>query len=116
MNGGVSLVIPVEGLFDVYHYYDDIDTDPDYAKKVLGHRAEGTLISLNIVVAGETGGKVAFLHDPTGPVNSRAREALAHLTGVHMIFTGPVLFTGISEEKINEVVSTRLGFHGGNHD
>lgn len=108
MTGSVSLVVPVEGLMEVYHYYHEIDTDPDYAKKVLQQRGKGALISLNIVVEGATGGKVAFLYDPTEPVNPRAREALAHLTGVYMVFTGPVLFTGVPEEKISEVVVTRL--------
>lgn len=106
MTGGVSLLIPVSGLPIVRHHDEEIPREN--IKKALEILGRGSLITLGIVVEGQTGGTVSFLHEPSEPVNTRAREALADLTGVHMLFTGPVMFTGVPEEKIAEVVSTRL--------
>lgn len=100
---GVSLVVPVAGLLDVYHH--DHDIDRDHITRILRRRGRGSMMSLGIVVEGKVGGTVNFLHEPTEPVNTRAREALAHLTGIHILLTGPVMFTGVPEEKIGEVVA-----------
>lgn len=107
MTGDVTLLIPVSGLPCVYHH--DKEMPRPQIKAALENEGRGQLMSLGIVVEGQTGGTVNFLHEPTEPVNVRAREAMALFTGIHILFTGPVLFTGVPEVKINEFLATRIG-------
>ena len=96
---GHALLVSPEGLLEVLHSELDIDV-----RSYLEARGEGTYVALNIEVDGEPGGQVHFLADPTGEMNPRARDVLASLTGVHVILTGSVAFTGLSPERTVELV------------
>lgn len=43
--------------------------------------------------------------DPTQPVNTTAREMVSSLTGLHMIFFGPVLIAGIDDDLVREMLA-----------
>lgn len=43
--------------------------------------------------------------DPTQPVNSTAREMVSSLTGLHMIFFGPVLVAGLDDDLVREMLA-----------
>lgn len=107
MSGNV-LIIPPEGLMEVFHTDGQVDT-----KRALELRGKGVHVRIPFVINGEPRGTVEFLSCDTEPVNPRGREAMALLTEVHMIFTGPVLFEGIGTDKIMELVSMLSTREGG---
>jgi hypothetical protein len=102
------LLIPPAGLLHVFNTEGGMDV----RATLQAHDGTGDFVSLAIEVDGEPGGVVEWFVNQTGPINERAREALAMLTGSHMIFTGPVMFYDVAQEKVGEVVA-RLSVKGG---
>jgi len=94
-----ALLVAPDGLLEILHSDLPIDT-----RTYLEACEEGTYVGLAITVADGDTGKVEFLAQETGPLNPRAREVLASLTGVHVILTGTVAFTGLSSEHLFQVV------------
>lgn len=93
------LLINPQGLLEVLH--SDLPIEP---VNYLADTEEGVYIALNISVDGHEGGQVHFVSDPHGSLNPRARDALASLTGVHVVLTGTVAFTGLEPAKVAELV------------
>ena len=95
------LLIPPSGLLEVFNTENGL-----HVRDVLATRGgSGEFLSLVFEIDGEPGGIVEWFVNQIGPLNTRAREALAMLTGTHMIFTGPVMFYDVAPEKIGEVVA-----------
>lgn len=95
-------MIPASGLLQVFQG-DEGMVDPDVILN--SNEAAGTMLSLTISIFGQEHGTVHWCMNRVGPINERAREAMAMVSGVHMIFTGPVLFEGFPAEKVFEIVS-----------
>jgi hypothetical protein len=95
------LLISPAGLLEVLHSNDDLPIDP---REWLEAHEDGAYVALNITVGGREGGQVHFVSDPTGVLNPRARDALARLTGVHVVLTGTVAFTGLEPARVAELV------------
>lgn len=93
------LLVPPEGLLQVLH--SDLPID---ARTYLEAEGQGAYVGLHIDADGQPGGVVHFLTSPTGPLNDRARQVLASLTGVHVILTGTVAFTGLEPARVAEMV------------
>jgi hypothetical protein len=91
----VLLIAPV-GLMEVIHTQKTIDVEATL-------RARG---AVGDTIAHITFGNVTvmFCPDPEAPLNTRAREALASTTGVHVVVTGPALFFGLDEEQVFSVI------------
>lgn len=100
MNDNHVLVIPSAGLMEVFHTEKDIDP----RGTLLARGARGQHVTFDLLVDGTSVGRVDWLTE--GPVNPRARQAVVHLTGAHMVFFGPVIFTGVAPETVYEIVST----------
>lgn len=93
------LVVNPIGLLQLL--YSDLPINaPDY----LADTGDGPYVGLAITVDGDEGGMVHFLADDTAPLNPRARDVLARLTGVHVVLTGTVTFTGVPPERLVEFV------------
>lgn len=93
------LVVPPEGILEVLQ-----SDKPINARAWLEDHGEGIYTSLDINIAGAQHGTVDFLVQEDGPMNSRAREVLASLTGVHVVLTGNVAFTGLHPDTVMELV------------
>ena len=75
----------------------DTRLDPEAAIRT--RERQGEFIAL------AAGGIVAYwMSSNFGQLNPRAREVFAHATHAHLIFTGPVLFEGIEEGLMGEIV------------
>jgi len=92
-----ALVIPPEGIMQILHHQS---TDPEQVLRAL-FPTEAPYVSV-----GFHDGKAGFFPLLDAPTNPRAREALRILTDAHMVFTGPVIFTGVPSEQLGEVVAT----------
>ena len=95
------LLIPPVGLLQVFATERTLETE-----EYLHARDNiGDFLSLTVTRDGEPVGEVEWLVNQIGPMNERAREALAMLTGTHMIFTGDVIFANMDPEKVYEIVA-----------
>jgi hypothetical protein len=95
------LIVPPVGLLEVVHTDHGIDQEG-----TLRVRAEGAFATLRYDEH-----YAYWLVDNAGTLNPRARWVWAELTGVHMSFTGPVIFQGIEERRVGDLVghlSTRV--------
>lgn len=92
------LLIPIAGLIEVFHTEKQVDAEGTLRLR----GAEGEFVSLSIE---NSPGTVHWFVNPVGQVNPRAREAFTMIMGVHLIFTGPVLFTDVDAEKVYEIVA-----------
>lgn len=97
----VRILIPNDGPIHVFE--DDRSEDP--ATALMAFEGKGPLAQICLEVDNKRVGTAFFLHDTTGPVNPRARRALAALTQVHMVLVGPVLFTGVARDAARDVVA-----------
>jgi hypothetical protein len=93
------LLVPSDGLLEVF-----VGEQVNIESTLIVHGGEGRLVSFAFENDGEHVCRVTWFHDPTGRVNPRARQTLTHLTDMHMIFTGPVMFHDVEEERIGVVV------------
>jgi hypothetical protein len=102
MKTETVLVIPPEGLLNLYH--SDAEFDPNYYRHVIeAITAEGEFALLDAVIDKKEYKVGLFINNPMGAVNQRAREACAAFFGWHMVFVGPMFIAGLSMEE-----STRL--------
>lgn len=95
------LIVPADGILDVIHV-----TDPDFDLETYFrslYPTEGRFVTIKFPLPDGTEGTLGFF--PAVP-NERAREALRILTEAHMVFTGPVIFTGVPSPLLGEVVAT----------
>lgn len=95
------LLIPPKGLMEVMH----ADRAVDIEQVLASREGKGPLITLNLLRQNVENGTVYWCNDPTQPMNPRAREAMVMVTDAHMVFPGPVIFTGLPPEKVFEIVS-----------
>lgn len=95
-----ALVVPPAGIMQVLHH-----TNPDPEAVLRGlFPTEAAYVGIRFHTEGVEGRAGFFPSLPT--VNPRAREALRILTDTHLVFTGPVIFTGVPSEQLGEVVAT----------
>lgn len=92
---GRILIVPPDGLLEVVHTDHGIDEEG-----TLRARCDGRLVHLHFA-----GANVYWLHDEVGQVNPRARTVLERIAGANVIFTGSVIFEGISERELGEIVA-----------
>src|SRR5262245_42700933 len=84
---GETLYIPVDGPVHVYaHEVDPVSLLTGDGRYILLHLGND--------------GHVHFKHRDDTTVNQRARAVLYDLTGVSMILTGPVVFTGLPGDRV----------------
>ena len=94
---GHVLIVPPRGLLEVIHAEHPINPH----ETLLLRSPEGG----RIVHLAFQGAHVYWLHDETGLLNPRARSVFEDLSGAHVVFTGHVLFTGIAEHTLGEIVA-----------
>lgn len=102
------LIVPPEGLLEVIHADRPLDPEATIRTRC----KQGHFIRLT--AAGIT---ASWMNSDSGQLNPRAQEAFAKASRAHLIFTGPVLFEGIEEALMGEIVgllSLRDTAEGGN--
>lgn len=102
------VLVPTDGLIHLFHAEKPLNIEATLE----ANGAEGTYTVLAVESDGQWIGNVHWYVSSTTPVNSRARRALAYLGDIHLIFTGPVLFSELTERKAGEIV-TELSLRGG---
>jgi hypothetical protein len=95
MTGQHALIVPPLGLLELVHADQAINEE-----ETLRLRGEGQMVHLQF---GDT--HVYWLHDNTGRHNPRARDVLTELSGAQVVFTGHVIFEGIDEQQLGEIVA-----------
>jgi len=95
------LIIPPVGLMEVVHTDEEIEP----ATALTARGSTGDLVDLTLTVGLENRGRVVWYVNHIGPMNDRAREALAMLTGAHMIMTGHVMFLDVHPDRVYEIVA-----------
>jgi len=93
-----SLLIPVEGLAEVF--VGELAIGP-----ILRARGEGAHAAVNLSWNGNHIGWVHWLIGDQNLLNVRARHAVSELCGAHIVLYGPVLITGLPEDKVFEIVA-----------
>lgn len=97
-----ALVIPTIGIMQVLHAHD-----ADGPEEILRglFTTSSPFLALHFTLPDGSGGNLGFF--PRMQVaNLRAREAMRILTDVHMVLTGPVIFTGVPHHQLGQVVAT----------
>lgn len=91
------LIVPVEGPLQVEASDLPIDVEA-----LLRTMAEGAYVDFGM----EGHPRMGFLLSE-GPdvVNIYARSILAWLTGVHVVVTGPAVFSGLSDERLQALLA-----------
>ena len=102
------VLIPPEGLIHLFHAEKPLNIEATLE----ANGAEGRYTTLAVESNGEWVGNVHWYVSSSTPVNPRARQTLVFLGDIHLIFTGPVLFSGLAERKAGEIV-TELSLRGG---
>jgi len=92
---GHFLIVPPVGLLEVVHADHGIDE-----RRTLYDRADGVFLRLH-----HENLHAAWLGHEAGHLNPRARWAWNQLTGIEVVFTGPVIFAGIEENRMGEIVA-----------
>jgi len=95
-----ALIVPTAGIMQVLHHENP---DPESILRGL-YPTDARYVSIrfrNAVAEGRAGFFPALPDE-----NPRAREALRILTDAHLLFTGPVIFTGVPSTQLGEVVAT----------
>jgi hypothetical protein len=93
------LLVPVNGPFRV------VNAEPDGIEALLHSYAEGRYVDFGIRNGDSEIGRVGFLiYDGPQDINARARAMLADLTGVHMVITGTAAFSGLPDERFQELL------------
>lgn len=98
------LLIPPTGLLEVFESGDPLT--PEQVQSALAARGgEGAYMTMTYAVDEVADhGQVEWYVNQIGPINERARRALADLTGIHTIFTGPVMFSGLGLMNTSRIV------------
>lgn len=94
------MLIPAEGLIHVFH----ADKPLDIRATLAANSGTGTYMAMGLLEEGNPVGMVHWFVDDTAPVNPRARQALAEIGDVHMIFTGPVMFSDVNIDVMGRIV------------
>jgi len=89
------LIVPPTGLLEVIHA--DHPLDPEVAIRTRERHGEFIRLTAGAVTA-------SWMSSESGWMNPRARQVFARITRVHLVFTGPVLFEGIEENLMGEIV------------
>lgn len=97
------LYVPPEGPVEVLHSSYPID-DIAFLRS---RGVEASTVRLPIIKDGEPICVVVFGHGEEE--NARVRKAIAHLTGVHVVFTGHAMIYGLNPEEIADVVTAIEG-------
>jgi hypothetical protein len=96
MSHGVHyLIVPPAGLLEVIHADWPIDIEHTLAER----QAHGTYVRLH-----HAGVVTSWFVADDGTLNPRARDVFHRLFHVDFTFTGPVLFEGIGEHMMGEIV------------
>jgi len=95
------LLIPVTGLLEVIH----VETHLSVPDTLVARGGTGALVIMDLTVDNWQVGQVVWMSDDTGQVNARAREAVVMLTGTYVIFTGPVMLSGVDPETVGRIVA-----------
>jgi hypothetical protein len=95
------LIIPPVGIFEVLHTGRRVQVEETLRARV----GFGTYVNADLRVDNEPVGRVHWFHDDALTANPRAREAVAMLTGAHMVFTGPVVFEGVEADTLYRIVA-----------
>jgi hypothetical protein len=97
-----ALMIPVEGLAEILHSEFPID-GPVYLRT---HNAKAGIngggisaLTFPLLRDGDEEATLHFMRGPGMEANMRARAAVARLTGVHIVITGPAILVGLSPER-----------------
>lgn len=97
----IHLLIPPHGLLEVIEAEEPVDE----AALLLARGAVGPSVRLRLEADGIPVARLDWQVDATVPLNPRARQAVTELGDIHMLFTGPVLFSEIEREKVGELVA-----------
>ena len=89
------LIVPPTGLLEVIHAERPID--PEATIRAREHEGEYIRLTCGGVTA-------SWMSDDSGRINPRARTVFSRITKVHLVFTGTVLFQGIDEDRMGEMV------------
>ena len=89
------LIVPPEGLLEVIHA--DRPLDPEATIRTRCKQGEFIRLAAGGITA-------SWMSSNFGQLNPRAREVFSRITHAHLIFTGPVLFEGIGEDLMGEIV------------
>lgn len=100
MTEETYLLIPAHGLVEVF-----IGEHLDIPTALITRGGDGVYVVFDVTANGGHIGWVHWLENSVGPINPRAREAMVTVTGVYVTFTGPVLFTGLRETQVFEIVA-----------
>jgi hypothetical protein len=95
LTGDHYLIVPPTGLLEVIHADQPLDIIATLVER--GDLGEFVRLSHGQVTA-------CWMSSDQGWMNPRAREVFADLTKVHLVFTGNVIFTGMEEKVLGEVV------------
>lgn len=95
------LLIPPTGLLEVIH----TDKQVDVEATLRARDGDGHYTSLVVEIDTDYKFTVDWMVNALGPVNERARRAFAMLAGVHVVFTGPVMFTDVHPDRVYQVVA-----------
>jgi hypothetical protein len=93
--GGHALIVPPSGLLEVVHSNGPIDPERLLRTRTSG----GEFVRL-------TTGNITtnWMSQEHGRVNPRARDVFQRISQVHFVFTGPVVFLGIEERLMGDIV------------
>ena len=94
------LVIPMEGRAELIHAIVPVDTQQLLSE----YGADGSFVSLAFEVDNQPGGRVSYMVQENGEENHRARRALAWLCDVHLVITGPAVFTDVDPALVTDLV------------
>jgi hypothetical protein len=91
------LIVPPTGLLEVVH--SDHPELFDIEKALQDRHGQGTLVRLS-----HLGVTASWLTADYGQLNPRARDVFYRVADAHFLFTGPVIFRGIDEKLLGDVV------------
>lgn len=93
------LLIPAYGLLEVF------ETDHEFNIETVLTARGGSGRPASMTFEGIDDLLVRWLVNSVGPANPRARETLVEIGGPHTIFTGPVILSGLSPERVAQIVT-----------
>lgn len=99
-----GLFIPSgDSLMEVLHSDLPIDAEAYVRTKANEDQKELRVLHFPIDVDGSRDCDLYFINDRIDP-NSRAREVVSMLTGVHIVVTGPAVLLGLTGERTVEIM------------
>lgn len=91
------LIVPPTGLLEVVH--SDHPEQFDIEKALRDRGGQGTFVHLS-----HGGVTLSWFTADYGQLNPRAREVFHRVVDAHFLFTGPVIFRGIDERLLGDIV------------